>query len=84
MSNMDRILTMLVEETTTEISRSERPAPFGENRSVAKAGGEVARNAREDIERRTGKSVITSKNATQLNQLVTNVLDDLDNKGNDF
>lgn len=77
MSNMELILTMLAEETTTEISRSTEPSTFEENRSVAKAGGEVARNAREDVERRTGKSVITSKNAKQLNEIITNVIENI-------
>lgn len=77
MSNMELILTMLAEETTTEISRSTEPSTFEENRSVTKAGGEVARNAREDVERRTGKSVITSKNAKQLNEIVTGVIENI-------
>ncbi|MEE0434448.1 MAG: Bro-N domain-containing protein [Peptococcaceae bacterium] len=83
MSNMELILTMLAEETTTEISRSTEPSTFEENRSVAKAGGEVARNAREDVERRTGKSVITSKNAQQLNEIVTGVIENIADETSD-
>lgn len=77
MSNMELILTMLAEETTTQISRSTEPSTFEENRDVAKAGGEVARNAREDVERRTGTPVITNKNAKQLNEVVTNVIENV-------
>lgn len=75
MSNMELILTMLAEQTTTEISRATEPATFDENRNVAKAGGEVAKNARQDVERRTGKSVITNKNANQLNHIVTDMIE---------
>ena len=75
MSNMELILTMLAEQTTTEISRATEPATFDENRNVAKAGGEVAKNARQDVERRTGKSVITDKNANQLNHIVTDMIE---------
>ena len=77
MSTMELILTMLAEETTTEISKSTEPSTFEENRDVARAGGEVARNAREDVERRTGRSVITSKNAAQLNEVVTGVIENI-------
>lgn len=77
MSSMELILTMLAEETTTEISRSSEPSTFEENRDVARAGGEVARNAREDVERRTGKPVITSKNAKQLNEVITNAIENI-------
>lgn len=77
MSSMELILTMLAEQTTTEISRSKEPATFDENRAVARAGGEVAKSAREDVERRTGKSVITSQNAKQLNDIMTNVIENV-------
>lgn len=77
MSDMELILTMLAEQTTKEISKSVEPANLGENRTVARAGGAVAKNAREDVERRTGKPVITSKNATQLNDVVVNMIENI-------
>ena len=77
MSDMELILTMLAEQTTKEISKNVEPANLGENRNVARAGGAVAKNAREDVERRTGKPVITSKNATQLNDVVVNMIENI-------
>lgn len=77
MSDMKLILTMLAEQTTKEISKNVEPTNLGENRNVARAGGAVAKNAREDVERRTGKPVITSKNATQLNDVVVNMIENI-------
>lgn len=77
MSDMELILTMLAEQTTKEISKNVEPTNLGENRNVARAGGAVAKNAREDVERRTGKLVITSKNATQLNDVVVNMIENI-------
>ena len=75
MSTAEIVLNMLAEVSTTEISRSENPQTFDENRQVAKSGGEVAGNARRDIESRTGKSVITSKNAAELNAAVIEMIE---------
>ena len=72
MSDMELILNMLAESTTTEISKERQPTSFGESVEIAKAGGEAAGEARAAVERRTGKSVITSQNAAQLNTVVTN------------
>ena len=77
MSDMELILTMLAEQTTKEISKNVEPTNLGENRNVARAGGAVAKNAREDVERRTGKPVITSDNATQLNDIVVNMIENI-------
>ena len=77
MSDMELILTMLAEQTTKEISKSVEPTNLGENRTVARAGGAVAKNAREDVERRTAKPVITSDNATQLNDVVVNMIENI-------
>ena len=66
---------MLAEVSTREISQSIQPSTFDENRNVARSGGSVARTAREDLEKRTGKKVITNKNAAQLNQIVTNMIE---------
>ena len=75
MSTLELVLNMLAEATTTEISKSSEPKTFKENLAVAKSGGEIAGQARENIEKRTGKPVITSKNATQLNQMVTDLIE---------
>lgn len=64
MTNLELVLNMLAEVSTTAISKSKEPETFSENLSVAKEGGAVAKNARSDIEKRIGKSVISSLNAT--------------------
>ena len=66
---------MLAEATTTELSKTKNPQTFKENLEVAKNGGEAAGVARKEVERRTGKSVITSKNATELNQVVVDLIE---------
>ena len=59
MSNIELILNMLAEATTSEISKEKKPATFIESKVIAKQGGQVAGNARKEIESRTGKNVIT-------------------------
>ena len=66
MTNLELVLNMLAEATTAEISKEKIPSNFNENKIIAQQGGEVAGNARKDIEAKTGKQVITSKNAKQL------------------
>ncbi len=66
MTNLELVLNMLAEVTTTEISKEKAPQTLDENRVVARQGGEVAGNARKEIESKTGKKVITNKNAKQL------------------
>ena len=63
MTNIELVLNMLAEVTTTAISKSKEPETFSENLQVAKEGGSVAKNARVDIEERIGKSVISPLNA---------------------
>lgn len=63
MSTLELVLNMLAEATTTEITREEKPQTFEENKKIARAGGEIAGNARKEIEVRTNKPVITSKKA---------------------
>ena len=75
MSTLELVLNMLAEATTTEISKEKNPQSFSENRSVAKEGGEVAGNARKDIEERTGKPVITSNNAVDFSNLISDVIE---------
>ena len=66
MSNLELVLNMLAEATTTEISREKKPVSFDDNRSIARQGGAIAGNARKEIEEKTGKGVITRQNARQL------------------
>lgn len=66
MTNLELVLNMLAEATTAEISKEKIPETFDENKTIARQGGEVAGNARKDIETKTGKKVITAKNARQL------------------
>ena len=76
MTTLELGLNMLAEATTTEISKQKAPATLSENIDVARAGGKVAGDARKAIETQTGVPVITSKNAAQLNEVVTNLLED--------
>lgn len=62
MSNMELVLNMLAEVSTTEISKEKNPKTLEENKSVAKQGGSVAKEARKQIELQTGKPVITDEN----------------------
>ena len=75
MTTLELVLNMLAEATTTEISKQKAPANLSENISVARAGGKVAGDARKAIESQTGVPVISKKNAAQLNQVVTNLLE---------
>ena len=69
MSNVELILNMLAEASTTEISQNEKPETFEGNKSVARKGGKVAKAARVQLEKTTGKSVVTNKNAKDLQSL---------------
>ena len=64
MSNLELILNMLAEATTTEISKEKKPQTFTENKKIAKQGGTIAGNTRKEIEEKTGKKVVNSLNAT--------------------
>ena len=66
MTNLELILNMLAEATTTEISQVKKPETFEGNRKVARQGGTVAGRARKDIERKTGKSVISRESHIKL------------------
>ena len=77
MSDMELILNMLAESTSTEISKNENPSSFAESKSIAKRGGKAALEARKAVEQQTGKSVITKKNAAQLNSVVTNMIEEV-------
>lgn len=75
MSTLELALNMLAEATTTELTKVHNPAGLEENKAIAQKGGQIAGNARKDIEQETGKPVITSKNATQLQNLVTGLIE---------
>lgn len=66
MTNLELVLNMLAEATTTEISRENKPQDFDQNRKVARRGGAIAGNARKEIEETTGKKIVTAKSAKQL------------------
>ncbi len=71
MTNRELVLNMLAELSTKDISESRNPETFGEHAEVARQGGEIARNARAELEAKTGRPVVTSMNAKtalQLNQ----------------
>ena len=75
MSTLELALNMLAEATTTELTKVHNPQGLQENRKVAHEGGSVAGNARKDIEKRTGRQVITAENAKQLNIAVTGMIE---------
>lgn len=76
MTTLELVLNMLAEATTTQLSKQRQPSTFQENLQTAREGGEVAGSARKDIEARSGGTpVITSQNAAQLNQVVTNMIE---------
>lgn len=64
MNTLELALNTLAEAATTEISRSRNPKTMAENKMVAKSGGDTAKLAREDIERKTGRSVVSSQKAS--------------------
>ena len=64
MTNVELALNTLAEVATTELSRQRNPKGIGESKQAAQAGGKVAKNAREDLERQLGRSVISSERAS--------------------
>ncbi len=66
MTNLELVLNMLAEVSTTEISKKQKPVGFSKNKEVARKGGTVAKKARLEIEKQTGVSVISDKNAERL------------------
>lgn len=69
MTNVKLVLNMLAEVTTTAISKSRKPESFVESKEIAKEGGDVAKDARLNIEKKTGAKVISSANAKDKLQL---------------
>ena len=76
MSDLELVLTMLAEASTTDIAKAEQPQGFDENQKVARRGGNVAGVARKALEAETGKPVVTAQNAESFRQLVTNIVTD--------
>lgn len=64
MSNLELVLNMLAEATTTEISKEKKPKTFTENKKIAKQGGTIAGNTRKEIEQKIGKKVVNKLNAS--------------------
>ena len=76
MSDLELVLTMLAEASTTDITKAEQPQGFDENQQVARRGGNVAEVARKALEAETGRPVVTSQNAENFRQLVTDIVTD--------
>lgn len=66
MTNLELVLNMLAEATTTEISKVKKPETFEDNRHIARQGGTIAGNTRREIEEKTGNQVVSPTNAKQL------------------
>ena len=66
MTNLELVLNMLAEATTTEISKEKKPSNFNDNKKIAKQGGTIAGNTRKAIEAKTGKKVVSSQNSKAL------------------
>lgn len=66
MTNLELVLNMLAEATTSEISKEKKPISLEENKNIAKAGGEIAGNTRKEIEVKTGKNIVSSVNSRKL------------------
>ncbi len=77
MSTLEIVLNMLAEATTTEFSKEIEPKTFEESRQIARQGGNVAGNARKNIEAITNRPVITNKSAAELNEIVSDLLTDI-------
>jgi hypothetical protein len=75
MTNLELVLNMLAEATTTEISKEKQPKSFEDNKRIAQQGGTIAGNTRREIEEKTGKKVVTPLNAKQLDKQKKNIID---------
>ena len=75
MSTMEIVLNMLAEATTTELSKAHQPEGFYESQKIAHRGGSYAGQVRQDIEKDTGRPVITSQNAAQLNAVIIDMIE---------
>lgn len=77
MSTMEIVLNMLAEATTTELSKAHQPDGFSESQKIARRGGRYAGQVRQDIEKDTGHPVISAQNATQLNAVVVDMIENV-------
>lgn len=66
MTNLELVLNMLAEATTTEISKEKKPRDFSQSKKIAQKGGEIAGNTRREIEAETGEKIVSPKNAKHL------------------
>lgn len=69
MTNVELVLNMLAEVSTTEISKERNPETFEESKTIARQGGEVAKNARQNIEKQLGHKVVTAQNAKNIKKI---------------
>ena len=76
MSDLELVLTMLAEASTTDIAKAEQPQGLNENQKVARRGGNVAGIARKALEAETGRPVVTAQNAECFRQLITDIVTD--------
>ena len=83
MTTLEIVLNMLAEASTTELTKATNPKGLEENKKVAKEGGSIAGNARKAIEQRTGKPVVTPKNAVDLSKLIEDVVKEPKSKKED-
>ena len=74
-STTEIVLNMLAEVSTTEISKTQQPQSFEENRTVARRGSKIANEARVNLENATGKSVITIQKAAEIDGIVTDLIE---------
>lgn len=79
MTNLELVLNMLAEATTTEISKEKKPKNFEHSKKIAKQGGTIAGNTRKQIEAKTGKKIVTSENTKQLQNKDIKKLNDQSN-----
>ena len=75
MTTTEIILNMLAETATKNISQTEKPESFEDNKSAARRGGRIAGNARKELEAEIGHSVISDKSAPEINSVVTNLIE---------
>lgn len=83
MSTTELILNMLAETATKDIANTSNPHGLEENKKVAKRGGNVAKVARETLEKETGEPVITSKNTIDFGKLIGDVVKEITNSKED-
>jgi len=81
MSTLELVLNMLAEATTTELAKVHDAQGLSENKKVAKRGGNVAGDARKTIEADTGQPVITSQNAADFSNLISNLIEGVGDEG---